>query len=209
MVKNKMNNKTKLFLFEVFVFNFFSLIGIDLAFSEELSTKAVLKREGKNLVLSANNKNYKLSCKTPGCIVSKCTKYGCRNGDKKGNPTGSQWGQVTKHEASFKGCRDNSDNTVTCVWQSGGTIGCGDQGEHTVVLSEANNCYSSGDYFWYCNTFCIDCSSYGIYFSATKYCIESECMTQGCTEWEINGKDFLALFPSVGMATIDPNNIEF
>ena len=204
MVKNKMNNKTKLFLFEVFVFNFFSLIGIDLAFSEELSTKAVLKREGKNLVLSANNKNYKLSCKTPGCIVYKCAQYGCKDG--KHHISGETSGVNTKFTAEFYGC-NNVDNKVVCSYRPGAVGGCGDQGTHWKTMENGNCSTESFTYFaGHPITFC---NNGWIRFTATPFCVRTECMTQGCTEWEINGKDFLALFPSVGMATIDPNNIEF
>lgn len=201
MVKNKKKNKTKLFLLGIICFNLLYLIGSFEAFSAELSTKAVLKRDGQNLVLSANNKNYKLSCKTPGCVVYKCAQYGCRNG----------W--IDTPSFANKGCRNLDNYTVDCTIELVIDSGCSGSGRpnHTDNLNSGNNCYVYDYRRKSYNASKARCewqdSPYEMF--AEKYCVRSECMTNGCTEWEINGKDFLSLFPSVGMATIDPNNIEF
>ena len=202
MVKNKKKNKTKLFLLGMICFNLMYLIGSFDAFSADLSTKAVLKRDGQNLVLSANNKNYKLSCKTPGCIVYKCIEYACKD-------------DVKTLGASSFGC-SQSGVEVKCIMDFRVDGGCDWNGgdynyKDNVYLRPGADCYVSGyrrKSFNWGGTGC-DWNESWYGFQSTKYCIKTECMTNGCTEWEINGKDFLSLFPSVGMATIDPNNIEF
>lgn len=206
MVKNKKNRKIKIFLLGMICFNLLSLIVIDTAFSAELNTKAILKRDGQNLVLSANNKNYKLSCKTPGCIVYKCIQYGCRNGWQK------------YEDWAARGCWNEGDLVKCKIYlriDDNCTLSAAGAPSHDYdwigTLNPDSNCFYSGYRRRTYDALAVRCDWNSNYFEfhAEKYCVKTECMTNGCTEWEINSKDFLALFPSVGIATIDPNNIEF
>ena len=190
MEKNKRNNKTKLFLFGVLVFNLFILICFsDNVEAGELAINdLVVSINGDNLKLSANGKSMEIGCAKKECKGYQTDRW-CEPGSVKYNlhyDRGTACGGIADNYDAKWG-----DNTITVNLDYNSD--CRKSVVNRIGWAAKGGCFTrsttvGSESYKRSRTYC----SGGIY----------------CTEWHIDDSQLMSMF-QIGRATVDPNLIEF